>query len=230
MRKSVVVVDDDKISRRGIAELLADRPEIEVVGALDHDQALAWDLQWNQVDVALVDASDDRREDDQFPGVGVVEHIRQRRAPHQTVVIVLTGHFFDDAVRRRMREARADYFYRRSDLDFGTALEDAVIHPDRARAGVPPEQDTEALFQLGVVATSRVNAGVSQAKATGIQSFSRTRSRRQERLRRKEFNAAARLNTVNADGAQPNRGQDTPSTTQIGKFLNWATRVKTPHR
>jgi hypothetical protein len=41
---------------------------------------------WERADVAVVDAADHRREDDQFPGVAVVEHARRavpagRRTP-----------------------------------------------------------------------------------------------------------------------------------------------------
>jgi DNA-binding NarL/FixJ family response regulator len=45
MRKRVVVVDDDDISRRGLTELLADRPELIVAGSLVHDEALEWDTE-----------------------------------------------------------------------------------------------------------------------------------------------------------------------------------------
>jgi len=137
MRKRVVVVDDDDISRRGLTELLADRPELEVAGSLVHDEALEWDTEWDTIDIAIVDAADSRRDDDHFPGVGVVDHIRRRRSRDQTMVIVLTGHFFDDAVRRRMREAQADFFYHRSELQESADLYEAILHPEQARSGVP---------------------------------------------------------------------------------------------
>ena len=110
MRTRVAIVDDDDIQRRGMAEYLADRPEIEVVGMLDHTEAMDWDAEWDRVDVVLVDVADPSRADDQFPGVHVADRIRRRRSSEETTVIVVTGHFFDDAVRRRMREAGADYF------------------------------------------------------------------------------------------------------------------------
>lgn len=88
MRRSVVVVDDDDISRRALTELLADRSEIEVVGVFDHDSALSAPLEWSDVDVALIDAADERRPDDHFAGVAVVEHIRARAGTRQPTVIV----------------------------------------------------------------------------------------------------------------------------------------------
>src|SRR5579863_4039081 len=97
-----------------MAELLGDRTELEVVAALTHEQALQHP-RWDAIDVALVDAADERQKVDQFPGVSVVEAIRGHGGD-QTAVIVVTGHFFDDAVRRRMREAGADYFYNRVEV------------------------------------------------------------------------------------------------------------------
>src|ERR1035437_5209791 len=105
MRKRVVVVDDDDIGRRGLAELLADRPELIVAGSLVHDEALEWDTEWDTIVMAIVVAADSRRDDAPFPGVGLCDHIHRRRSHLQTMVVVLTGHFFDDAVRRRMPEA-----------------------------------------------------------------------------------------------------------------------------
>ena len=229
MRKRVVVVDDDDISRRGLAELLADRPELEVVGSFVHDDALEWDAEWDGVDIALVDAADSRRDDDHFPGVAVVDHIRRRRSREQTIVIVLTGHFFDDAVRRRMREAQADFFYHRSELQESADLYQAILHPDLASPGVPEVQNPEAQFRLGVVPSSRINDAVRYSRATGLEATlgdrNGGRSRSWSRLRT-SFNDVAHLNPVNADGTPPDRDQRDPSLTQIERFLNWATRAK----
>jgi CheY-like chemotaxis protein len=229
MRKRVVVVDDDDISRRGLTELLADRPELEVAGSMVHDEALEWDSEWDTVDIALVDAADSRRDDDHFPGVGVVDHIRRRRSREQTMVIVLTGHFFDDAVRRRMREAQADFFYHRSELQESADLYQAILHPEQARSGVPDEMDPESQFRLGVVRSTRINEAVRYSRSTGLggKLIGREgdRSRSWSRLRT-SFNDVAHLNPVNADGTPPDRHQRDPSLTQIERFLNWATRTK----
>lgn len=229
MRTRVVVVDDDELSRRGIAEWLKDRAEIELVGAISHDEAKALDSEWDSIDVAIVDAADDTRDYDQFPGVRVVDLIRQRRSAAETTVIVITERFFDDAIRRRMREAKADFFFHRSELKLGSALQDAVLHPERARAGVPDVQDPEGLFLHGVVESTRVNKGVDFARDSGLQGAlakrGATRSRVWTRIRR-EFNDRARLSRVNADGTLPERDLEAPSLPQIKRFLDWATRVK----
>lgn len=229
MRKRVVVVDDDDISRRGLTELLADRPELEVAGSLAHDEALEWTTEWDRVDIALVDAADSRRDDDHFPGVGVVDHIRRRRSRDEIMVVVLTGHFFDDAVRRRMREAQADFFYHRSELQDSADLYQAVLHPEQARSGVPEGTNREAQFRLGVVPRTRINEAVRFSRSTGLEDKlagrGGDRSRSWSRLRT-SFNDVAHLNPVNADGTPPERQQRDPSLTQIERFLNWATHVK----
>ena len=155
MRKRVVIVDDDDIQRRGMAEYLADRPEVEVVGVLNHGEAVAWDAEWNNVDLALVDAADPGRAGDQFPGVEVADRIRRRRSSEQTKVIVVTGHFLNGTVRRRMREAGADYFYHRSDLHQKEGLFQAVLNP--GEAGIPGQHDADSVSRMGIGRSTRVN-------------------------------------------------------------------------
>ena len=224
----VVVVDDDDLSRRGMAELLGDRAELAVVASLTHEQAVRHP-RWDGIDVAIVDAADEDRRGDQFPGVGVVEAIRDRGGD-QTAVVVVTGHFFDDAVRRRMREAGADFFYNRIEFHDAATLYTAVLEADQqSNRGVPAESDPESMFRLGVIPNTRVNAGVrfleertpEQEGAGG--SFRRARARLRYRSR---FAHEARLNPVNADGRPPDRDQTAPSFPQIQRFLDWATKTK----
>jgi CheY-like chemotaxis protein len=229
VRTRVIVVDDDDVHRRGTAELLADRPELEVVGTATHDEALVWTAEWEAADVVLVDAADPDRPEDHFPGVSVVDHIRRRRSSQETIVIVITGHFFDDAVRRRMREAGADFFYHRLDLRKKQQLYEAVLHPERARAGVPAPGDPEALFRLGITESTHVNKAVGYANASGLRPAIADRAGQRSRLwhrRRQAFNEIARLHTINGDGTLPDRQQAEPSLPQIERFLNWAARVK----
>jgi hypothetical protein len=145
-------------------------------------------------------------------------------------VIVLTGHFFDDAVRRRMREAEADFFYHRSELQESADLYRAILQPELAR-GVPDETDPEAQFRLGVVPGTRINEAVRHSQSTDfankLASRAGDRSRSWSRLRT-SFNDVAHLNPVNADGTPPDRHQSDPSLSQIERFLHWATRAKAP--
>ncbi|WP_433518377.1 hypothetical protein ACQP2T_24435 [Nonomuraea sp. CA-143628] len=224
--KRVVVVDDDDISRTGIVAILSGTPGVEVIAGLDHRAAAGWS--YEGVDVVLVDAADERSPDDHFPGVAVVEAVRRVRSRRQTTVIVLTGHFLDGAVRRRMREARADYFYHRSQLGDAARLRAAVLEPS---GGVPGPADPEEEIRLGVSPVSRVNAAVAHALAEHLPERlgerASPRSRAWIRLRER-FNRQARLAPTTSDGRAPDRAQSLPSLPQIARFLTWATRVKTP--
>jgi DNA-binding NarL/FixJ family response regulator len=229
MRKKVVIVDDDEMQRRGMAEYLADRPEVEVVGVLTHGEALQWTAEWDAVDVALVDAADPDNVEDNFPGVAVVDLIRRRRSSAQTTVIVVTGHFFDGAIRRRMREAGADFLYHRLDLRKKEQLYAAVLSPDQARQGMPESTDPDSEYRLGITSTTRVNSAVRYSTQTGLAPLKGATDGRRSRTwnnYRRSFNRTARLNTVNADGTMPDRDQTDPSLSQIERFLKWATQIK----
>lgn len=228
MAKRVVVVDDDEVSRDEFVGILAAHPEIEQVLACSHVVASRWQDEWADVDVAVVDATDERCVSDQFPGVAVVERIRRLRG-HSIPVIVVTGHYFDDALRWRMREAGADFFYHRTELRRDSALCDAVLHPDMALRGVPAIRDNEAILRHGVGKGTRVNDAVRHANAVDL--IEQLEERRDPRSRRwqkarAEFNRRAHLYPVNSDGGLVDRPQNDPSVTQISAFLDWATRVK----
>jgi CheY-like chemotaxis protein len=225
MTVRVVIVDDDDISRRGMAEYLADHSDVEVLGALDHEQALQWSDQWDGADVALVDAADSRRSLDQFPGVEVVAHIRRQQSGDKIRVVVVTTHFFDDAVRRRMREAGADYFYYRPDLHRTEGLYNAVLHPEKTSVGVPDPSDPDEIFGLGIGRSSRVNDAVRIAADPNTRADWNRRTRARDAYRR-TFNKTAHLHPMNADGLPPDRKQELPSITQIERFIRWATRIK----
>ncbi|TDD07481.1 response regulator [Nonomuraea deserti] len=227
----VAVVDDDYYVRLGVTTFLRDRAEIGAVTALDHPAALAFGDGWREVDVALVDAADDRRADDQFPGVAVVEEIRRRCDPGRPRVVVVTGHAYDEAVRRRMREAGADFLYDRRDVLDPQAMLAAVLRPGRAAGSSTPRQEgrTRDEERLGVSRLTRVNAAVAYALAEDLPGRlaerANPRGRAWERVRA-EFGRVARIATVNADGLPPDREQDLPSLRQIERFLTWATRIK----
>jgi CheY-like chemotaxis protein len=226
-RARVIVVDDDDINRHGMAGLLASDDRLHVAAALSHDEAMAWAGDWSLVDVALVDAADDRVAGDQFPGVHVVERMR-RDASRRLTIVVVTGHFFDDAIRRRMWEAGADFFYHRSELADRRVLLRVVLEPEACRR-VPAPHDPDAQARLGVTETTRVNRAVAHAVdrdvARTLAERGDPRSRRWLRLRR-DFNREARLTPLTAGGHLPDRNQDLPALPQIARFLTWATRVK----
>jgi DNA-binding NarL/FixJ family response regulator len=228
----VVIVDDDDINRRGMTGVLDDAHEIEVVGTFSHLEAMHGDVRWNAADVILVDAADERRDDDHFPGVQIVEEIRRGNPVRPPTVIVVSEHYYDDALRRRMHEARPDFFHHRTHLYDGEALRRIVLHPERMSSAVPPCVDLESQFRHGVTDYTRVNRAVAFARERGLLELlaarPEPRSRAWLRLR-KDFNREARLNPVTTDGRTPDRTQDHPSLPQIARFLTWATRVKRGH-
>jgi DNA-binding NarL/FixJ family response regulator len=225
-----VIVDDDDLSRRGLSELLGDRPELQVLDSLNHEQAVQ-NPRWDAVDVAVVDAADARLDGDQFPGVAVVENIRAKHGEN-TTVIVMTGHFFDDALRRRMREAGADYYYNRIELQDSAALYQAVLNCEHGSGRIPPEQDLDQAVKLGVTDRTKVNEGVRFVQEHSLTSeldSDRTKGVRARLRYRRTFGQQAQLHAVNSDGRTPEREQDAPSVLQIQRFWDWATKVKGRH-
>lgn len=224
----VAIVDNEAIGRLGMHAVLSSHPRLDVVGVYDHEESLQPERSWTDVDAVVVDAADDQVPGDQFPGVTVVQTIRAQSPPGRVSIVVITGHFFDDALRRRMREAKADYFYHRSALAKPERLIAAVLAPPVAQNLVPPEADVETLYRLGIKPASAVNAAVEWASQHGQLGgiIPPGSGRRQVDGLRHRFNRVAQLEPRNHDGALPNRRQDAPSHPQIARFLEWATKVK----
>jgi DNA-binding NarL/FixJ family response regulator len=229
-RRRVVVVDNDPVMLRGTSSVLALSPEVEVVAAIDHDTALSWSGEWDCIDVAVVDASDARRRDDQFPGVEVVRAVR--RASSGVTTVVLTGQYLHDGLRRRMWEAGADFFYPRDEGMTEEELISVVLNPDEHRrtavlpASLPPE--------LGVTSTTRANDLVLRlnspevSRALAPERRKKTdphgeRSRWWNQIRRQAAGQEG-LVPVKASG-ESSPALDSPSIVQLRKFLTAMTRV-----
>lgn len=229
--RRVAVVDDDDWSRTGLAAILAADARIEVVAALTHDEALT-DDRWLDADVVVVDAADDRRTDDQFPGVAVVERARAALHAHATVIAV-TGYFWDSAVRVRMKEAGADLLYYRPEVQDGDRIRAVVLDPDLETRAFPAPDDDEELFRLGINPTTRVNRFVTTARELGWLDGQLARPGRRTRRferEREQASTAGRVHPVNADGTPPDREQSWPGRPQLARLLDWATRVPQQRR
>ncbi len=230
-KRLVAVIDDDDWSRWGLSDIFGSDPEMELVAALTHEEALSSD-DWLRADVAIVDAADDRRSDDQFPGVSVVERVRARTGDQMTVIVV-TGHFWDSAVRQRMREAGADLLYYRPEVQDAERIRAIVANPDLESRGVPAPEDPEELFRIGIGQSTKVNRFVESARAFGWLGAELSHKGRRPRAfdrQRKEASASAQVHAVNADGTPPDRDQDVPGRPQLAKLLDWATRVPNQRR
>jgi hypothetical protein len=178
----------------------------------------------------VIDASDQRRESDQFPGVDVVRAIR--RSSSQTLTIVLTGQYLHTGLRRRMWEAGADFFYPRDEGMTEEELVSVVTGPDEHRRLAPPQA---ARDELGVTAKTQVNDLVERLGAPDIRSALRFDHRKKadphgERSRwwhqvRRLATGPAGLVPVKASGERADR-LSAPSVVQLRKFWAAMTRVR----
>lgn len=231
--RRVVLVDDNELTLPGFAAALDGAPGVELVAAIDHEQALRWDSQWRDVDAVILDAADESRGGDQFPGVTVVRRIRGATTDHRPLVIVVTGHYLHDGLRHRMAMADADFFFLRSELRTADQLLDVVLHPEHHRRGVPPVGDGERSDLLGIDESVDVEALVAYVSDHGLERAfdpdepvrDDVRSRRWLR-HRQGMAEAGRISAVNMTTGTPPRGQSTPSIRQLRRVWAWAARLK----
>jgi CheY-like chemotaxis protein len=237
----VVVIDDNEITRNGLAACLAGHDDIELLAVTDHHGADQWAQRWHQTDVVIVDAGDETNHQDHFPGVGVVNAIRNPNNPTRPLVIVVTGHYLHDGLRHRMRHAGADFFCNREDLRSDGALLALVRHPDLARRGVPEPSPSEAetAFNLGITsAASDVTAFINLVTQHNLSDAldppdSRVhnrglRSRRAWTPFRHQAKTIGGIRTVTKHGDPPLRSQDLPSVSQLRRLYQWAARIDPP--
>lgn len=232
----VVVVDDNRLTLPGFVEALGSHPSIELVAAYDHDTALGWAGDWATVDVVVVDAADEARRGDQFPGVAVVRRVRELAGARGPLVVVVTGHYLHDGLRHRMAGAGADFYFLRSELRSPDTLVDIVLHPEQYRRGVPGVDDPEGRRALGVGASTDVESFVDWVESEDLGptlagdagARAHPRSRRWARLRR-DAARAGRIEPVNlTTGDRPRGGQDAPSIRQLSRLWEWAARIRRP--
>jgi hypothetical protein len=201
---------------------------VQLVAGLDHDQALSWDGDWAEVDALVIDAADEGRAGDQFPGVAVVRRVRGSVVDDGPLIVVVTGHYLHDGLRHRMAAAGADFYFLRADLRSSGALLDVVLHPERHRRGVPAVADASALQVLGVGPGSDVEAFVERVDGKGLDGTRQhPRSRRWTRLRL-DAAAAGRIEPRNLSTGDPPLGQSTPSIRQLSALWQWAARIRRP--
>lgn len=234
-RRRVALVDDNSLTLPAFAEALARSEEVEVVAAVGHATAAGWEREWLDMDVLVVDAADEGRAGDQFPGVEIVRRARSAAAAddHELIIIVVTGHSLHDGLRFRMARAGADFYFPRSDLRSPDVLVDVVTHPQRwRRPGVPGLGDPQTLSLLGIDDVVDIEAAIAYADREGLgpaldpESGGRTdpRSRRWSRHRR-SMAEAGRIEPVNTTTGNRPLGQDTPSILQLSRLFRWAARV-----
>lgn len=230
------MVDDNELTRGAFAAALMACPEIELVAAVDHNTALDWDAnRWGEMDVAMVDAADETRDGNQFPGVNVVKRIRRTGSTiARPFVIVVTGHFFNDGLRHLMAHAGADLFFERSQLRQPHQLVDTVLRPEIYQHGVPKVSDRGQMRRLGITERTRVDELVAYVDDHGLSvAFVGAGSKRDKpRSRtwlhhRQAMSEVSKLETRNlTTGLSPSGNQTCPSLHQLRAIYRWATRIR----
>lgn len=108
IHKRILVVDDDQVSREGVAEVLSDEG-YEVAEAADGHEAIAL-LASFQPDLVLTDL--------QMPGLDGVGVLRRvKHVSPATPVIIFTAHVLIDAQREAQRLGVQDYLNKPLELD-----------------------------------------------------------------------------------------------------------------
>lgn len=246
-KRRVLIVDDNGITRDGLERNLQRSAAVTVVGKLNHDEAMQWTAdEWAQVDVVLLDAADESRDDDHFIGAQVVRRIRAFRNSSQTLIVVVTAKFFEAGLARRMRDEGADFYYYREEIRDSEKLIEVVLHPSDERRGVPIlPGEAEDGWNLGLGPESNLTDFVRYVIDEGLvdaldpdgdtPSGPGPRSRAWFRIRR-ESGEQGGIRAVTRDGLEPlprlrvrhgpNLGaQNDPSLPQLRRLFAWAARV-----
>ena len=128
----VIVVDDHSIVRKGIRALLAEEPDIEVVGEADDGAAAVRETLRLRPDVLLMDLV--------MPRMDGIEAIRRiRNALSETCILVLTSFVSDDKLFPAIRAGAHGYLLKDSEPeDLIAAIRrvhrgEVSLHPDIAR-------------------------------------------------------------------------------------------------
>jgi DNA-binding NarL/FixJ family response regulator len=229
--RRVVIVDDDAWMRRGRESWLLEAEGVEVLASLSPQEAMHY-AGWQECDVALVDAWDDRETFDRFPGVRVVERIRQERTREETIIVVISGHVLDDLLRLRMAEAGADFFYGAGEVpDLDTLLQ-VIKEPAETRRVTPG--DPLRLAPWGLNPESRPNAALQHIVDKGLEeAFTPGAPQREVSLsRRRIITARQRIATLAkmhpAASTRSGRPLRAPEWRAVVRFVNRARGADDP--
>ncbi|MFL5303274.1 MAG: response regulator [Anaeromyxobacteraceae bacterium] len=104
----VLLADDHALVRAGLRALLAELPDVEVVGETGDGQEALRLLGEKKPDVALVDIS--------MPGLNGIEvAVRARKEHPATRIVILSMHVDDEFVRRALAAGAAGYLVKNAD-------------------------------------------------------------------------------------------------------------------
>ncbi len=201
--RRVVIIDDNAITAYGAETLLAPDPRIDVVATLTHAEAMAATLAWESIDVVLLDVTDPDQPD-QFPGIAVARKIRAIAPGPAPSLVVLTDRFAHEGLRRRLREAKADFCFLREDVRAKLDLCELVMHPERWRRTPQPEPRPPDP-NLGLNERSDVNAVIAYMAHHGLAaawtSGNRQRTREDHHHRAELTRLARHITPMTLEGA-----------------------------
>ena len=137
---SVLVVDDHDLVRSGITRMLADNPDIEVIGEASSGEAAVDAVRQKRPDIVLMDI--------RMPGIGGLEATRKiLRLDDSIRVIVVTACADDPYPARVMQAAATAYITKGADLD---EMVRAIRKAHSGQRYISPEiAQKMALKQLG---------------------------------------------------------------------------------
>ncbi|MGM0570098.1 UvrY/SirA/GacA family response regulator transcription factor [Marinobacter sp.] len=137
---SVLVVDDHDLVRSGITRMLADNPDIEVVGEASSGEAAIESVRQRRPDIVLMDI--------RMPGIGGLEATRKiLRLDDSIRVIVVTACADDPYPTRVMQAGATAYITKGADLD---EMVRAIRKAHSGQRYISPEiAQKMALKQLG---------------------------------------------------------------------------------
>lgn len=197
----VAVIEDDSWKRSAMAEHLHAHRLVEVVHALDQDEAAAWGHdRWGDVDTALVDVWDDNAPGevgtDLYSGISAIE---QLRGTHVKVLAILP-HLPHPVVQLRLHQSGAHWAYRRWEL---ATTDDVVtaLHWSRPERG-PVRPPASELARFGI-ASGRPNDAVRAYIASELGGRLRPEMSHKQLLPIKRAEIDALKKAISATGLRP---------------------------
>jgi DNA-binding NarL/FixJ family response regulator len=134
----LIIADDHQVVRDGLRAILAQHPDISVVGEAGDGDALLQMLRQRPVDVVLLDVT--------MPGPGVLDLVPAiKKISSRTRILVLTMHS-EQMYGRRVLEAGADGYLTKTQSS--SELATAIRHVDSGHKFVTPSLAEELASEL----------------------------------------------------------------------------------
>jgi len=118
----VLVVDDHELVRSGITRMLADNPDIEVVGQVSSGEDAVEFVRTNHPDIVLMDI--------RMPGIGGLEATRRIIRRDDSIRVIALTAFADDPYPARVMQCGAQGY-----ITKGAAMEEVVRAIRKAHCG-----------------------------------------------------------------------------------------------